>query len=212
MKTRMVFVFISMIFGSTIEAKIVRTVSVSLVEEKVNGKLFTHRIDVVDGVKKEKWSMDGKSLEKDEYDQYILAEELEERRVERQKDYDKRVKFAEFKHEARSQVLRQLLHQLVERVEKGVSKFDKYELTPYMVFTPGTIANEVDFGNITTYTITPARELLTASFDPEKAKETINTLESYPTKLSTLFEDSVSNAINKCDDPKRLKQWLEMLS
>jgi hypothetical protein len=206
------FCFMVMMWVSLGEAKIVRTVSVSLVEERVNGKLFAHRIDVVDGVKKEKWSMDGKGFEQDEYDQKILDEELEERRGQRQSEYDTRVRLAEFKHEARSQVIKQLLHQLVQEVEKGVSKFDKYELTPYMVYTPGTIANEIDFSNITTYTVSPARDLLVTNFDPEKAKETIDVLEAYPTKLATLFEDSVNNAINKCDDPKRLKQWLEMLS
>lgn len=189
-----------------------RTVSVSLVEEKINQKLFSHRIDVVDGVKKEQWTIDGKSVEQGIYDQRILEAELEERRIERELEYTQRVRMAEFKHEARSQALKRLLHKLVQQVEQGLSRFDKYEISPFIAYKPETIANEVDFNNITTYVVSPARDLLVSYFDPELAKDTIEKLEAYPEKLTSLFEDSVTNAIDKCDNPKKLKQWLEMLS
>lgn len=194
------------------EAKVVRTVAVSLVEEHVNGHLFVHRIDVVDGLKKEKWTLDNKAIEPEAYDQRILEAEMQERKIERQKEYEKRVRLAEFKQEARSQVTKQLLAHMIDQVEQGLSKFEKYELKPYLVYSPGTIANEVDFSDITTYQVSPARNLLVCDFEIEKAQETIEKLEPYVDKLAVLFEESVTNAINKCDEPKKLKQWLEMLS
>ena len=53
-------------FGA-LSAQRIKTVSVELVEEKYNGKLFTYRIDVVNGVKKEQWTMAGKSTDRETY-------------------------------------------------------------------------------------------------------------------------------------------------
>ncbi len=205
------FLFLSL-FLFQCSALVLRTVSVSLVEEKIAGKLFSHRIDVVDGVKKEEWTINGKRVDQAVYEREILAAELEESKAKREEDYAQRVKMVEFQDQARSAALKKLLHTAMQDVEKLLAKFKKYEIMPYLAYKPETIPNEVEFTNISSYGVTPARNLLFSTFDPELARDSLEKLEEYSVKLATLFEDSVNRAINQCDDPKKLKKWLEMLS
>lgn len=208
---KVVLLFLSL-FLFQCSALVLRTVSVSLVEEKIAGKLFSHRIDVVDGVKKEQWTINGKRVDQAVYEREILAAELEESKAKREEDYAQRVKMVEFQDQACSAALKKLLHTAMQDVEKLLAKFKKYEIMPYLAYKPETIPNEVEFTNISSYGITPARNLLFSTFDPELARDSLEKLEEYSVKLATLFEDSVNRAINQCDDPKKLKKWLEMLS
>lgn len=191
---------------------VLRTVLVSSVEEKLAGKLFSHRIDVIDGVKKEQWTINGKRVDQSTYERDILAAELEESTAKRAEDYAQRVKMVEFQDQARSSVLKKLLHEAVQDVEQRLAKFKKYEIMPYLAYKTETVSNEVEFTNIGTYGVTPARNLLFSAFDAGLARDSLEKLEGYSVKLTTLFEDSVHRAINQCDDPKKLKKWLEMLS
>lgn len=208
---KVVFLFLSL-FLFQCSAIVLRTVSVSLVEEKIAGKLFSHRIDSVDGVKKEQWMMNGKRVDQAVYEREILAAELEETKAKREEDYAQRVKMVEFQDQARSAVLKKLLYTAMQDVEQWLVKFKKYEIMPYLAYKPETISNEVEFANISSYGIAPARTLLFSTFDLELAKDSVDKLEGYSVKLATLFQDSVTRAIHQCDDSKKLKKWLELLS
>ena len=194
------------------QAKIVRTVAVTMVEEKINGHTFVYRLDVVDGQKKEQWSIDNKRIAQADYDKNILEQEMEERRIEREQAYQKQVKFAEFKSNAYAQTVKKLLSTMVDQIEQGLEQFNRYDLNPYIAYATETIADAVDFTTLAQHTLPEIKQVLETDFDPIVAKEKLDQIQAYPQKLAGLFEGTIQNAINKCDEPKKLKEWLQMLS
>ncbi|MFT6765713.1 MAG: ribosomal protein L22 [Alteromonas naphthalenivorans] len=205
-------ILLSSLTSITIQAKMVRTVVVELVEEKINGQTFVYRLDVVDGRKKEQWSIDSRPIEHADYDRKILEAELKERSLEREQAYQKRVRLAEFKSNAASLVTKKLLVTTLQEIEQGISQFARHELTSYIAYSPHTFADEVDFATLRDHTLGEVRQVLESDFDPEQAKEKLYQIQAYPKKIASLFEGTVQNAINNCDEPKKLKQWLQMLS
>jgi hypothetical protein len=211
MKIRII-ILLSSLSSLAVQAKVVRAVTVELVEEKINGQTFMYRLDVVDGRKKEQWSIDNRPIVQSDYDRIILEAELEERRLEREQTYQKRVRLAEFKNNASCSVVKKLLASTLQEIEQGLNQFNQYELNSYIAYGADSFTDEVDFTTLKEHTIPGVRLVLETDFDPEQAKEKLALIEAYPKKIASLFEGTVQNAINKCDEPKKLKQWLQMLS
>lgn len=214
------FIFFGVMGGNSLVAKVERAVSVELIEERINGRLFSYRLEVVQGNKvqntrKEQWVVDSQVLSQEEYEATIDKERLEELREKRQKERQSRLEKYEFNQAQRVALTKKIVRQLVEKIEDDCKKFNNYNLDHYMAYTDTTIASEIDFLNIPTHYLEPARQLLLASDDSfsfEKAQEIIDVLERYPIKLQGLFEDTVKNAIAYCDDTQRLKKLLEVIS
>ena len=118
----------------------------------------------------------------------------------------------EFKHEARKQTARRLLQKILEQLEQSLAKFEVHDIKPFLVYNTQSIADEAELATIINYSVPEARALLAGEFDIERALGIIDKFEPLDTKLALLFEDSVNNAINKCDEPQKLKKWLTMLS
>lgn len=201
-------------FGA-LSAQRIKTVSVELVEEKYNGKLFTYRIDVVNGVKKEQWTMAGKSTDRETYEAELLFEKLQEAKDKREKVYQARIDKLEFKQQQRVALSKKLLKKEIDAVQKKFDLFEKYDLNEYYAFDSDSIASEIDFLNIPTQSIVPAQTYLQKNDDDfllEKAEEYSETLQLYLEKLTTLFDDTVKKAINQCEDTQKLKDLLVIVS
>lgn len=211
MSKKIIIVLLSLMSVS-IEGKAVRIVAAHLAEEKINGHTFIYRLDVVDGRKKEQWGIDGRSVARVDYDRRILEEELEESRREREQEYQKQIRFAELRSNMASQAVKKLLASALQEIEQGLAQFNRYELNPYLVYSPASFADEVDLATFRDQTVGEVRQVLVEDFDPEQAKEKLNLIQGYPQRIASLFEATVQNAINHCDDPKKLKNWLQMLS
>ena len=211
MNSKRVIICLSLICLS-IEAKTTRVVTAHLKEEKINGHTFMYRLDVVDGRKKEQWVINGRSIAQAEYDVKIVEEEMEERRKEREIEYQKQVRLAELKSNMAGQAVKKLLASTCQEIEQGLSQIYTYELNPYLVYSSTSFSDEIDLLNLKEQIIPEVQQMLVDNFDQEKAKEKLNSLQVYPQKVANLFEQTVQNAINHCDDPKKLKKWLQMLS
>ena len=209
-----------MIEGQSLQAKIERSVSVELIEERVNGKLFSYRLDVVQGNKventrKERWTVEEHVVSREDYQEMIDLERLEEIKEARQKDYQRRLANYEFKHTQRVALTKKILKQLIDSIEQKCGRFKQYSLGQYMAYNSATFASEIDFANVPTHYLEPSRQLLLSTnelFSFEKAEEMIALLEGYSPRIQGLFEDTVKKAIAYCDDTHRLKQLLEIVS
>lgn len=201
-------------------AKVERNLSVELIDERIDGKLFTYRLDVASGTKaqnkrSEEWLIDGKAVEQEEYNKEIDSARLNELKAQREKEYAARLARHDFKQAQRIALNKKLIRNLIAQIEKKCTLFGKYELNEYIAYGPTTVASEIDFTNIPTHYLEPARQML-ALGDEEFSFEQFNTLltslEEYPHKLDQLFEHTVKNAIERCDDTQRLKILLEVVS
>ncbi len=195
-----------------IEAKSVRVVTAHFKEEKINGHTFMYRLDVVDGRKKEQWALNGRPIAQVDYDTKILEEEMNERRAEREQEYQKQIRLAELRSNMANQAVKKLLASTLQEIEQGLAQIDRYELNPYLVYSKSSFYDELDLVTFKDQTIPEVRQVLAENFDHDQAKEKLSLIQSYPQRLSSLFEATVQNAINSCDDPKKLKNWLQMLS
>ena len=213
MKKRLILSLIMV--PSCLVAQRIKTVSVELVEEKFNGKLFTYRIDVVNGVKKEQWTIAGKKADRDTYESELLFEKLQEEKDKREKEYQERVDRLAFKEQQKIALSKKLLKKEVEQVQNSFDLFEKHELSQYYAFDTDSIASEIDFLNIPTQALSPAQNYLTTSdddFECEKAEEYINQLQAYSKKLTSLFEGTLKRAISECEDTQKLKDLLALVS
>lgn len=209
---RKTFIVLLSLISVYAEAKIVRVVTAHFKEEKINGYTFMYRLDVVDGRKKEQWAINGQSIAQADYDTKILEAEMEERRKEREQEYQKQIRLAELRSDMANQAVKKLLVSTLQEIEQGLAQIDRYELNPYLVYGRNSFADELDFSTLKDQTVPEIRQLLTEEFDSNQAKEKLHSIQWYPQRLASLFEATVQNAISSCDDPKKLKNWLHMLS
>jgi hypothetical protein len=210
----LIIVSLFFVVGTVFSGRI-KTVAVELIEEEYNGKQFAYRIDVVNGVKKEQWTMAGKSTDYETYESEILFEKLQEEKNKREKAYQVRLADLEFKEQQRLAVFKKILKKDIDGVQQKFDLFQKYDLNEYYAFDATSIASEIDFLNIPIQCIIPAKNYLQQSdndFECEKAEEYIETLQAYFKKISTLFDDTIKKAIDQCEDTQKLKDLLVIVS
>lgn len=203
-----------------LQAKVEREVTVKVIERRLDNKLFSYRIDLITGTKventkKEQWTVDGKTVEQNEYEELIDQAILAECKKEREKEQEALLADYNFKLEQRKAITKKMLNTLVSDIEKKCFAFQSYELEKYMAFSPSTIESEIDFANIAPYYLEPARQLVAADEDDfsfEKAEKILDSLQEYPKKITHLFEDTVKKAVDHCDNTQRLKKLLEVIS
>lgn len=205
-------VLLSSLLSFAIEAKQVRKMFVEMTEEKIDGMTFVHELRLIDGKKEEKWQINGRPLAQNEYNQKILEAEFEERRKQREEDYQKQVRLAQLRVSMAEQATKKLLAHTVQEIEQGLEQLNRHELHPYLVYNSATFNDELELSNLKDHMLAEVRQLLTDEFDPQQAQHKLRVIEAYPQKIANLFEHTVQNAINHCDDPKKLKNWLQMLS
>lgn len=201
--------------SSIIHAQRIKTVSVELIEEKYNGKLFSYRIDVVNGAKKEQWTIAGKVTSRDTYESELLFQKLEEEKNKREKEYQDRINRFELQQQQRVTLSKKLLKQDINAVQHKFDQFEKYDLNEYYAFNSDTVTSEIDFFNIPTQCIMPAKKYLQKNDDDflvEKAEEYSESLQASLEKLTTLFDDTVKKAIDQCEDTQKLKDLLLIVS
>lgn len=211
-------IILSLVFGIVffpIDAKRKRTVSIELIEDTYNGKLFSYRLDVVNGTSKEQWTIDGQGCDRDTYESTLLAQMMEEQKRNREQEYQKRIEKVAFKQEQKKVVQKKLIKRAIAKIEEQCDFFKEYGLNDYIAFDDTTIASEIDFLNIPTHYIQPAKHYIDSEyedFSSEKAEEFFETLQSYSKKLALLSDNTVKKAIDQCEDTEQLKKLLTVVS
>lgn len=196
----------------TMHAKHKKTTSVYLIEEKINGENFTYRLDAIDGIKKEQWSVQGKSVTKDIYNQAVEQAQIEEERKERAAEYERMRHDQDFQETLQTTISKKLIATTIDQIETILTKFDEYQLTDQLRFSAATIHNQATFESIKGYYLTQARELIAnPSATAIELQTMLTTLEQYPEKLRLLWENTIIWTVNTCTDTRKLKKLLELM-
>ena len=209
------FVFFVVFSVPVCGAKIERSIKVDLLEELVSGKQFVSRVDVINGVVKQSWSIDGQSVTSEAFDQAILEAEMEERRQERKKAEERRLREYEFSGKAGLNIASKLLRMAVESVVGELNRIKRCGLDAYLVFGPNSFNSQEEFDRLCDETLPKARAILEPGYDFENGYEEIlnmeRAIEPMAERLQRLSHDSFENAINNCSDTRRLKELLAMV-
>jgi len=203
------------VFPSFAVLRDIEELSVYYKKEILEGKTFVYREDLANGTKKQVWTIDGKPVEFDEYEEAILDAEKEIRRRER-KERDERRRAMQYRRLlAVVELHKKLLRLLIEEVEIAVRKFDDHRLTPFLVFDKNSAFSQKEFEAIESELLEDAKKVLYQEVqDGDKAElaAAIQKLDGLPERLQELFQKTVDNAIKTCDDTKMLKELLGVLS
>jgi hypothetical protein len=205
-------------FWSTIlEARVMlKNRTLHYTEELINGRKFSHRQEFVEGVHKNIWKVDGEVIDRETYDELILDGEREERRQERKCDYDEQVADYLFRHEAQRSVIRKLLKAEIDSIKQEIGQLIKYNLEEYVAFSGRTIKDKQEYVMLVQELIPQAEALVSASEgEPSEYQALVQMhgqLEPYQDKVKAFVQDTVSSAIERCDDTRFLKELLGLVS
>lgn len=213
--TRIIILFAIAAQGSHILycKTIERSVSVSIVEEKINGERFTHRSDLIDGKAQDLWSINGQNVNYEEYQNAIADAQLAENRLMRHAQEEQRKREQRFKMQAHYDILKKIVQNLIVEINKELTKLKNILLIPFLQFSQDTIRSQDALYELE-QKLTHADDIVQRfdSNDIQLLREISNDLELYPEKLVKLYQDSVNYAIKTCDNTKELKEFLTLVS
>lgn len=183
-------------------------------EEKVHGRLFSHRIELLEGRQKDLWRVDGEEVDYPTYEELILEAEKEERRQERKREYEERIAHHLFKQQAHESLLKKLLSIVVDEIREEVKLLGRYSLQGYFVYAPTTITDHDDYKYLAHELLSHAERLLRGEeeFSYDDLVALHGKLELYGGRLKQFARATISRAIDQCDDTKLLKDLLVLVT
>lgn len=174
----------------------VETVMVYCVKEVIDGSTFIFREDVVNGVTKKIWTIDGKEVNQDDYTDEIVAAEMSVRRQERERAEQLRLQEQEEKMAWRKKAYIKMILAHKEQIAELLSKCEDAHIKPYI--------SDQDL-------LLKADRLMHASYqelDWYQLQDMYNALDALPHQLQELLQMATNKAIQQCDDTKVLKELL----
>ncbi|KKP35397.1 MAG: hypothetical protein UR26_C0005G0011 [candidate division TM6 bacterium GW2011_GWF2_32_72] len=191
-----------------------KAITIDIVEEWVNKIQYIHRIDMIDGSKKETWSINGKTVSAQEYEDSILQAEMEENRKKRKKEHEEQEKELALKWDLKTMGGKKLLELSLKDVEVELKKIDDNKLNNFLVFGANSLASYEELMDLKNKIIPDTNNMLNLSSDKinlQDLNKQIALLEPYKDLLKNTFAATVKNAIGRCDDTKMLKELLELI-
>jgi hypothetical protein len=236
MKKRMEFFFLVICFllVSNVFAKEVVFQGDSWVKQtkfNVEGQetLFTQKYQNINGKVSQLCQIDGEEVEKEEFEKRFNETENEEKEIvrreeERKKEEEeqkqreilakKKNEDQNFYQHTKLQLLKKLIGLEIEKIEDCFLKLDKYQLEEYFVFDADSFSSLQSLQETKTEQLADARKLTVCSpeeLEMPQLQDTLKKLEILPERIERLFRESVKNAINQCNDTKRLKELLALM-
>lgn len=195
--------FLSTVFSKTSHQQVVATT-----KEVVQGRQFVHTYQMIDGIAREAWAIDGSSVDKATYEDTLLTAEMAERRAEREQAYAAQAEELSAKQRLQQGALKKLVKKGVAVLQQQLAKIETYGLLPYMAYAERSLSQE-QFENLTLQLIPQAQELVAAQ-EPtlSELQAVLKKLEWYEKGMQRLVRDSTEQAIAQCDDTVMLKKLL----
>lgn len=187
---------------------------VTVKEEKINDSTFTHRVDIIDGRRKEVWAINGKSATEDDYEEAVLEAEKEEHRQERKKQKKIRHKHEKFVLGAQVGCISKIIEHSIKKIRDELYRLEDQRLEPFLAFDSATISSAKELEYIKFVLLAKARELLAQSDEIglDELRSMMNRLQEYPERLRDFYYATVKSAQEQSDDTKLLKDLLSMVS
>ena len=191
--------------------------------------LFTQKYQNINGKISQLCQIDGREVEKDEFEKRFNDAENEEKEIVRREEKRKKEEEEQKKREkeelkknedqnfyqhTKLQLLKKLIGLEIEKIESCFLKLDKYQLEEYFVFDADSFSCLESLQEVKTEQLADARKLTVCSpeeLEMPQLQDTLKKLEILPERIEQLFRKSVKNAINQCNDTKRLKELLALM-
>lgn len=188
-----------------------KALSVTVIEESVNGIRFAHRSDIIDGKVQDIWAINGRSVSYDEYLDAIVNAEREERRAQRKIEDARRRQEADFKVLAQNNAIKKLIRIKISEIVHELTRVKEPLLQAFLKFDEATFATEDDLAYVSN--LIQEAQIKCQEEQPYSIfRDCLAGLEGLPEKVHKLYQDSVNYAIKTCDDTRYLKDLLSLIS
>jgi hypothetical protein len=194
---------------------LVKDRAVFYTEEEVNSTIFGHRVDVYEGKRSEIFKIDGEVVERDLYHQNIVEADVAERERERTQEEERRLEAYTFQAEAQEVIMKKLLSQHVQEMQAMYTNLMRYSLEEFFVFRDATISGFDEYRYIFHDLVPRALSCIEetnegASYSDLRVLH--DEIAEYVDRVVLFWRDTINNAIKNCDDTKKLKDLLTLVS
>ncbi len=213
--------FIFLIASTPLCAGSKKETFVRLVQEDINGTMFTHRAKVQEGNIEDTWTINGKHVDGDEYEATYLkaktAELQQERQLREQQNRQHEMEIAQqqkFAKLARIGIHKRTLHEAIELTEQELQKLNDERLTPYRVFDVTTYPSQEHLSQLNRQ-LNKAKQIVAENEEDLTERSIVQIcqdLADHPGRLREFYRASIKQAINTCDNTQLLKEFLELLA
>ncbi|MBT3456140.1 hypothetical protein HN446_03695 [bacterium] len=196
-----------------------KVITVSYVEEEVDGISFVTQVHKVNDTVKKVWQVDEEDVPERQFEKILAAaksrEFLKEHRHEEQLRIQEQEALHNLKGSIKKQEIRISLKNALDSIIKTLAEFKRCSLDGYYKFSEDTIADHHALQHLLSVCVPKAKIILREQLDELSLQE----LQSFSKEfiqysycLKQFFLDSIKNAVNTCSDTKALKRYLELLS
>jgi hypothetical protein len=199
-----------------VSATAVAMATIRYTSYKVDGHLFEHRVDVQEGKRTEKYSIDNRVVEADAYQtQRATAEAAEQKReLDRIESHlrEEELELARqqtFSLAAQRACEHKRVQQALEQLEIIYARVASDKLRPFYLFAGATIANQEALDAVMSNQIPEAKKVAAdAQTTTVQLRALGDRLESTLRSLRSFSRESLNNAIARSDDPRLLRELL----
>lgn len=189
-----------------------KLVSVTVIEDIINGVTFTHRIDYLDGAAKELWAINGVATSANEFEQQIHEQERIERSKERSQQAERVRAQMQFHDEFQRMCQLKIIRKLMQEIRSLIHAIENPRLQPFIVYAQHTVASSKDFQERIRSVLQEEAHFTAnnAQLTNIQIQEFLTRLEPMPEQLQQLYQQTLKNACNQSDDTALLKELLQL--
>ena len=192
-------------------------------------QVYLQKYQDLNGKITELWSINGSEVTKDEFRDRMEKAEKEEKSIEQElkeqkirEEEEKKRELIEkqkkedeaFYNQTKLLALKKLINLELQNAENCFARLEKYSLDEYFIFDQDTFLSLDDFLETKNDLLGKARKLNFCSIDElsvDEMQDVLKKMEALPDKIENFFRKSIKNAINQCNDTKRLKELLALI-
>ncbi len=185
-----------------------------LQEELVNALTFTHELLIDNMTKKERYAIDGKEVTSTEFEERLSQAEKEERKKKRQRQQEERLKLHEARYRGSVKISQKDLALVLLELDTELNRLMDERLKPFLVFPAPALASEKELMELKEEHLPKAKALQNHSsdlLDITLLTTTLTSMKKAVTAVKETFIETVSNALEKADDTRLLKDLLTLL-
>lgn len=182
--------------------EIINDLSFTYKEQEKNNKLTVH------------WFIDNQEVDEQIFQEKKLKAKEAAWKIKQEAEGLKRECKKEFNKKAKQHLLKKIFVQELFHLEELIEIIKKYKLVPYFVFSPITFACQQDIDQLFNSIIPDLKKL---SLQPEEdsaahnLNELTNKITSYSERLEKFLQETIDNAIERCNDTKVLKKLIKLV-
>ncbi|MBA3751914.1 hypothetical protein H0X06_03930 [Candidatus Dependentiae bacterium] len=184
-------------------------------EELINNVIFVHETIIENAVKKEYFSIEGKSVAPHEFEDQILHAEKEESKKKRQRKQVERLKLHETKYRGSVKISQKDLDETLTELEIELNRLMDDRLKAFMLYSPSTtLSSEEELLAFKEADLPEAKKWCEKSpenIDITQLQSILATMKNAIVTIREMYVATVNNAIEKADDTKLLKELLSRI-